>query len=148
MRFLFLTASYIITILIIIFMKKRMTKQELISTACFVSLVTIVSDVYIGDILDLYDLMKPGPQVSDMIIELTLPATFGIIYANYMPNEISKFLWYLIFWVVFSVLYEQLSRYFGYVSYKGWKILYSVVFYIFACFFTRWYFFLIKTEEK
>jgi hypothetical protein len=148
MTFLFLSVSYITTILIIFLMKKRITKQEIISTACFVSLVTIVSDLYFGEILDLYDLMKPGPQVSDMIFELTLPATFGIIYANFMPKKIGDYIWYLIFWVFFSVLYEQLSRYFGYVIYKGWKVHYSFVFYIFACLFTRWYFFLIMNNNK
>jgi hypothetical protein len=129
-------------------MKKKIIKQEIISTACFVSLVTIVSDLYFGEMLDLYDLMKPGPQVSDMMIELTLPATFGIIYVNFMPKRIAKFIWYLIFWVVFSVLYEQLTRYFGYVTYKGWNVYYSFVFYIFACLFTRWYFFLIMYNDK
>lgn len=42
--------------------------------------------------MDLYDLMKhDGPQFSDLITQITLPALFGIIYLNFMPNNKGKF---------------------------------------------------------
>ncbi|GAA2698194.1 hypothetical protein GCM10009865_02770 [Aeromicrobium ponti] len=50
-----------------------------------------------------------------------------------MPEEKGKFFFYFVIWVLSAVAYEQISRYFGYVIYKGWKVWYSVLFYMSAC---------------
>jgi hypothetical protein len=141
----FLLISYGILLSIILFMPKRITWQEGYITWGIVSLITIVSDIFLGQLLDKYDLLdKPGPQFIDVLIEISLPAAFGIVYMNFMPKGKGKVTLYLVFWVIFSVGYEHLSRYFGYVHYKGWKIWYSVVFYIFACLFMRWHYVFIR----
>lgn len=141
----FLLISYTIIAFIFFFMPKRLTKQEGYITYIIVSLVTLISDLVIGNLLDQYDLMKkPGPQWSDVFVEITLPAAFGILYMNFMPTGKRKFILYFIFWVLLSVGYEQISRYFGYVNYKGWKVWYSFIFYIFACLFMRWHYWFIK----
>lgn len=87
---------------------------------------------------------KKGPQPLDLFVEITLPALFGILYMNFIPKGKTKFILYFMFWVVFSVVYEQISRYFGYVNYKGWKVWYSILFYVFACLFMRWHFWFIR----
>jgi hypothetical protein len=145
MTFTFLLVSYVIIAVIFFVMPKRLTLQETYTTWIIVSLTAIISDIIFGVILDLYDLMKkPGPQFSDTFIEITLPACFGILYLNFMPKGTRKFILYCLSWVVFSVLYEQISRYFGYVTYKGWKVWYSVPYYMFACLFMRWHFWFIR----
>jgi hypothetical protein len=130
--------------LILLLMPKKLTRQEVYIIWIVVSFITIVSDLYFGDVLDLYDLLDPGHQHLDIVIELSLPAAFGLIYMNFMPEKRSHFLWYFLYWVVFSVIYEQISRYFGYVIYKGWKVWYSFLFYIFACLFMLWHYKFIR----
>lgn len=145
MTIIFLLVSYLITLLIILFMPKRLNRYEFYFAFLAVSFHMIFADLLFADILDLYDLMKQnGPSFSDLMVQITLPFLFGILYLNFMPIEKKKFLLYLTFWVVFSVLYEQLSRYFGYIEYKGWKIVYSILFYIYACIFMRWHYMFIK----
>lgn len=130
-------------------MHKRLTLQEYYITWCIVSLHTLFSDLLFADVLDLYDLMKQnGPQFTDLFIQISLPALFGIVYLNFMPSKKRKFIPYLLFWITFSVLYEQLSRYFNYVEYKGWKVFYSVIFYLYACLFMRWHFYFIRRAIK
>lgn len=141
----FLAVSYIIIGLILLFIPKRLTQQEIYITWIIVSLQALLADLIFGHLLDKYDLMnKPGPQLSDLFVEITLPALFGILYMNFMPKRKRKFILYFVFWVVFSLLYEQMSRYFGYVNYKSWKVWYSILYYMFACLFMRWHFWFIR----
>jgi hypothetical protein len=142
---IFLVVSYIILIYTTLKMPKRLTLQEIYITFLAVSFHTLFADLLFADVIDLYDLMnRDGPQFSDLIVQITLPFLFGVLYLNFMPNENVRFIPYLIFWVIFSTVYEQISRYFGYVEYKGWKIIYSILFYIYACTFMRWHYLFIR----
>jgi hypothetical protein len=145
MTSLFLFCSYAAIIIIFFFMPKRLTVQEAYITWTTVALLTLISDLVLGDLLDQYDLMnRSGPEWSDLLVEISLPAAFGILYMNFMPRGRKKFVFYFVFWVLFSVGYEQISRYFGYVHYKDWKVWYSFIFYFFACLFMRWQYWFIK----
>lgn len=136
MTYVFLSLSYLILMIIILKMPKRLSLQEFYITFLVVSFHTLLADILFADIMDLYDLMRiNGPQYSDIVIQTTIPALFGFIYLNFMPKD--RFIGYYIFWIVFSIIYEQISRYFGYIDYKGWKIWYSVLFYMYACAFMR-----------
>lgn len=144
MTIAFLFISYIIIGIIFYKMPKRLSQLEVYSIWISVSLVTLLSDVFIADILDMYDLFKPGSHVSDVIIEVTLPACFGILYVNFMPENKRKMAIYIFCWTIFSVLYEQLSRYFGYVHYKDWKVWYSFFYYLCACLFMWWHVWFVR----
>lgn len=136
----FIVVSYIILAIIFIFMPKRLSWPQIYITWIVISFIVLVSDLTLGEIFNFYDLLnKPGPQLTDLIIETTLPASFGIIILNFMPLEMKKFIWYCIFIIIFSTLYEQLARYFEYVHYKGWKIAYSVIYYSVVCIFLYWH---------
>ncbi len=74
---------------------------------------------------------------------LTSPL-FGVIISNYMPKKIKSFIPYLIGWVVFSTFFEWLTVKFDYLTYTGWKLWYSFIFYIFAVTFMRWNLFFIR----
>ena len=142
---IFLVVSYIILVIIILIIPKKLILQEIYMTFLAVSFHTLLADLIFADVIDLYDLMKhDGPQFSDLIIQITLPFLFGILYLNFMPNKKGRFILYLICWVIFSTIYEQISRYFGYIEYKGWKIIYSILFYIYACMFMRWHYTFIR----
>lgn len=144
MTFMFLFISYAVIGVIILFMPKRLTLQEGYITWITVSFITLLSDLVLGHLLDLYDLLKPGPELTDLFIEITLPGAFGILYMNFMQTEKRKFIYYLIFWVFISVGYEQLARYFGYVHYKGWKVWHSFIFYFFSCLYMSWHYWFIR----
>lgn len=145
MTLIFLVVSYIVLIFIIIKMPKRLSLQEGYTVFLAVSFHTLFADLLFADIMDLYDLMNhDGPQFTDLLIQISLPALFGILYINFMPVEKEKFIIYFLFWVTFSTIYEQVSRYFGYVEYKGWKFWYSILFYIYACAYMRWHYRFIR----
>ncbi|MDQ0231479.1 hypothetical protein [Metabacillus malikii] len=134
MTITFLVVSYILLIAFILFMPKKITIQEMYITFIVVALHTLVADTLFAGIFKLYVVMgEPGPQLIDLFTELTLPALFGIIYINFIPNGLKKKLGYIIIWVVLSVLYEILSRYVGYITFKGWENWLSVLFYLYAC---------------
>ncbi|MEQ2526669.1 hypothetical protein EKG37_03735 [Robertmurraya yapensis] len=141
----FIVASYIILATIIIFMPKKLSFPEIYFSWIVISFIVLVSDLAIGEIFDFYDLLdKPGPQLIDLMIEITLPAFFGIIFLNFMPIKIKKSIWYCIFIIIFSTSYEQLARYFEYVHYKGWNITYSVIYYAVVCIFLYWHSWFIR----
>lgn len=146
MVYIFTLTSLVINILIILLIPIKLSRREMYTTWLFVTINVLIADLFFADILDLYDLMDPEPQPFDLLIQTTLPATFGILYLNYMPNEKKKFIFYLLFWVMFSVFFELLSGFFEYVVYKGWKIWWSVIYYFFACLLTRWHFYFLKNK--
>jgi hypothetical protein len=148
MIYIFTGASLIINFFIILFAPIKLSRREIYLTWIFVALVVLWSDLFLGDILDLYDLMDPGPQPYDLFIQTTLPATFGILYLNFMPKDKKRYIFYLLFWVIFSVFYELLSSFYGYVVYKGWKPWWSIIYYFFACLVTRWHFYFCKNRKN
>jgi hypothetical protein len=148
LAYIFTISSLLLNILIILFVPIKLNRREIYLTWIFVTLVVLWSDLLLADILDLYDLMDPGPQPYDLFIQTTLPATFGILYLNFMPKDKKKFIFYLLVWVIFSVSYELLSSYCGYVVYKGWKLWWSAIYYFFACLVTRWHFYFCKNKKN
>ncbi|WP_312095040.1 hypothetical protein [Niallia sp.] len=146
---IFLLGSYLFIGVIFLIMPKRLTKQEIYITWLIVTVQTLIADIFLGEILDLYDLIKDeGDLLIDLIIQITLPAFFGILYMNFMPREKIKFIVYFVFWVFFSVTYETLSVFVGYVNYKGWNIWYTIIFYIYACLYMRWHYWFIHRGNK
>ncbi|MBO1515002.1 hypothetical protein [Metabacillus bambusae] len=127
MVYIFTISSLVINILIILLVPIKLTRQEIYITWMFVTLNALTADLIFGDILDLYDLMDPGPQTYDLFVQITLPATFGILYLNFMPKSKKRFIYYLLFWVIFSTLFELISSYFGYIVYKGWKLWWTPI---------------------
>jgi hypothetical protein len=144
MVYIFTISSLLINILIILLVPLKLTRKEIYITWMFVTLNVLFADLLFGDVIDLYDLIDPGPQMYDLFVQLTLPATFGILYLNFIPKSFKRFILYLLFWVVFSTLYEFLSSYFGYVVYKGWKLWWTPLYFLIACLLTRWHFIFIR----
>ncbi|WP_194138504.1 hypothetical protein [Robertmurraya kyonggiensis] len=145
----FIVISYIILTVIFIFMPKRLSWSEIYISWIVISFIVLVSDLTLGEIFNFYDLLnKPGPQLTDVIIEITLPACFGIIFLNFMPLEWKKSIWYCLFIIIFSTCYEQLARFFEYVHYKGWKISYSVLYYFVVSLFLYWHNWFIRRFMK
>ena len=58
MLIVFLLLSYLVIGVIFLFMPKRLTKQEIYITWFVVTVQTLIADIFWGEILDLYDLIK------------------------------------------------------------------------------------------
>ncbi|MBO1515034.1 hypothetical protein [Metabacillus bambusae] len=147
MVYIFTISSLVINILIILLVPIKLTRQDIYITWMFVTLNVLAADLFFGDVFDLYDLIDPGPQTYDLFVQMTLPATFGILYLNFMPKNKKSFIYYLLFWVIFSSLYELLSSYFGYVVYKGWKLWWTPIYFLITCLITRWHFYFARNKN-
>ncbi|RSD28780.1 hypothetical protein [Mesobacillus subterraneus] len=136
--------ALVINLLIIWFMPKRLTKKEIYVTWFVIALVNLSTDVLFDLYLKLYELGEPGVQLSVHIIELTLGASFGIIFLNFMPKQLRPFLIYSAFWMVIIILFELMMVSVKFLNYTGWHLGYSVVFYIGALLFVRWHLFFLR----
>lgn len=120
--------ALIINILIIWFMPKRLTNQEIYVSWIIIAMINLSSDIVLSLYYKLYELGEPGVQLSVHLLEWTLAASYGIIYLNFMPQKIYKFMLYTIVWVAYSLIFESALVHFKFINYTGWKLLYSVLF--------------------
>ncbi len=106
--------------------------------------LTIYTDLSFGFILDLYDFFEPTVNFADLPLQALLPPSIGLIFLNFMPKKVQHFFVYLIGVVLISILFEYLSILTGYLIYKGWKLWYSVPFYLFGMIYLRWHLFYLR----
>ena len=140
--------SYLaVTLIIIWFMPKHLTKKEIYVTWFVVALINLSSDVILSLVFHLYELGPNGVQLYVHIIELTLGSTHGIIYLNFMPHGLRKFIPYFFGWLVYSILLESILIYFGFVTYSEWKLWYSGIYYAVALGYARWHLAFIRSEK-
>ncbi|KKK33577.1 hypothetical protein WQ57_23440 [Mesobacillus campisalis] len=133
---------YIVAALIAVFvwfMPKRLSRPEIYFLWIFVSYVEIVVDLTLGTILGLYHFAQ-DPEVSPeaLFVKMIMAPLFGIVFANYMPEKWKSFIPYWLLWVVLSTFFEWLTIKSGYLTYKGWELWYSFLFYIIAIPIMRW----------
>ncbi|ESU33228.1 hypothetical protein G3A_07285 [Bacillus sp. 17376] len=138
--------ALVINLLIIWFMPKRLTGREIYVTWAVIALINLSTDVTLDLYLKLYELGGPGVQLRVHFIEMTLGASFGIIFLNFMPRKISAFSLYMAVWLVITILFELLMVKVEFIRYTGWEWWYSVPYYIVAFFFVRWHLYFIRKE--
>ncbi|ANS76789.1 hypothetical protein AWM70_21205 [Paenibacillus yonginensis] len=131
--------SLFVFLMVIVFMPKILSLREIYLTWGWMSFLTLFTDLIFGAVLDLYDFVGPGISFADLFLEAALPASYGIITANFLPEKNSNFIWYLLGVIVTALLYEWLSLEAGYLVYKGWKLIYSIPVYILGTLFLRWH---------
>ncbi len=129
----------VINLLIIWFMPKRLTNKEIYVTWFVIALINLSTDVLLSFYFKLYELNGPGVQLAVHFIELTLGASFGIIYLNFMPFDWRSFTIYTSIWTVFSIIFELVMVKCQFINYMGWEIWYSIPYYIGAFLFMRWH---------
>lgn len=136
----------VINLLIIWFMPKRLTIKEIYATWFVIALINLSTDVLLSLYFKLYELNGPGVQLAVHFIELTLGASFGIIYLNFMPFNWRSFTIYTAIWTVFSIIFELVMVKCQFINYMEWKIWYSIPYYIVAFLFMRWHLVFLRKE--
>ncbi|WP_400243912.1 hypothetical protein AB3U99_22240 [Niallia sp. JL1B1071] len=137
----------IFTLIIIWFMPKRLTKVEIYVTWFVVALINLSSDIILSFVFHMYELGPKGVQLSVHLIELTLGSIHGILYLNFMPHDVKKFIPYFFAWFVYSILLESILIYFGFITYSGWSLWYSGIYYVIALIYTRWHLNFIRSGK-
>jgi hypothetical protein len=128
-----------VNVVIIWLMPKNLTKLEIYINWVVIALINLSTDIIFSFYFKFYELADPGLQLGVHIIELTLAASFGILYLNFIPKN-RKFFWlYLAGWLVLSILFEFALVKVNFINYFTWKLWYSVPYYLTALLFTRWH---------
>lgn len=141
-------AVTIINWLIIYFMPKRISPQMIYVTWGILVTITFVCDLYLGITLDLFDYgINANITGIDIILETLMPSSFGIIFLNFMPIERKRFILYTFTWVIFSLFFEWFSVQVSWMTYKGWKLWYSLPFYIGTFLFIHWHWWFLNKNK-
>ncbi|MFP5111945.1 hypothetical protein ACSU64_06140 [Bacillaceae bacterium C204] len=135
-----------INLLVIWFMPKRLTLKEIYVTWFIIAMINLSSDFVLCLYFKLYELDGSGIQLRVHLLEWTLGASYGIIFLNFMPKKVHKFILYLTVWVAYSLFFEAVLVHLKYVNFTGWKLLYSAPYYICAFLFLRWHIHFIRTN--
>lgn len=136
---IFVAIALIINLFIILFMPKRLTRQEIYITWAALAAIALNSDLYVGNILDLYDFSTADVQFSDLLVDFILPPSYGIIFLNFMPKRKYRLTAYIILWSIYSVLFEWATVYFRFEKLKGWTPWYSFPIYLFVFLYLYWH---------
>ncbi len=145
---LYMTIVIAILIIFIWFMPKHMKRRDIYIIWISMSYVELVVDLYLDKVLDLYyfagsNELNPGV----LTIKLFTAPVFAIPFLNFMPNKISRFIPYWLLWAAFATFFEWTTVHFGYLTYTGWKLWYSAVFYTLIFPLVRWHYYYIKHKE-
>ncbi|MBP1935073.1 hypothetical protein [Ammoniphilus resinae] len=145
MNYWFPYLTIVITLCIVAFMPKHLTKREIYHTWWVLASITVYTDLLFGDVLDLYDLGADGLQLLDLPVEALLPPSIGIIYLNFLPKNKRRHVVYIMGWTVFSVVYEWLAILCGFEKLKEWSLWYSALVYLLVFLFLRWHLYFIRS---
>ncbi|WP_373558553.1 CBO0543 family protein [Bacillus sp. FJAT-45350] len=110
------------------------------------SFLEIVVDYYLGHVFELYHFAGEADKLSPeaFTTKLFMSPLFAILFLNFMPKQTPRFILYWIGWVVFSTFFEWTTVYFDYLTYTGWKLWYSFIFYVLIFPIVRWHYLYIK----
>jgi hypothetical protein len=133
----YVVISISVLVLVVFFMPKRLTVKENILIFATVGYLAWNANLLAGVLLNLFDL-GPTPKVdpSDILLVSFVPSLIAILALNFMTNNIWA---YVIGWSAFSLFYEWLTVYVGYMKNLGWKTWYSIPVYIVVFFLLKWY---------
>ena len=131
--------SLALNLLIIFFMKKRLTYREIYISWFVIALINLSSDVVLSLYFKLYELGESGIQLSVHLLELTLGASYGIIFLNFMPQHPFHFILYSAVWLVYSLLFEILMIRVNFINEYDWSLWLSGLYYILCFWFLRWH---------
>ncbi|UCZ53848.1 hypothetical protein LGQ02_03425 [Bacillus shivajii] len=112
------------------------------------SFVELVVDLYFDKVLGLYYFGGSNELNGGVLtIKLFTAPLFSIPFLNFMPQKFSRSIPYWLLWAAFSTFFEWTTVKFGYLTYTGWKIWWSAIFYLIIFPLVRWHYYYIKHES-
>jgi hypothetical protein len=134
-----MSIATIVAILIVWFMPKRLTRQEIYNTWILVAFLARTFDQLLALAFKLYDQLGPGVTWQLLTIQTLFPGSIGVIVANFMPKNKLAFVAYAIGWTLFSTFFEWITLQVGYLVYYHWSLWYSACIYFLGIIFLRWH---------
>ncbi len=136
-----------VNLLIIWLMPKSLTNKEIYVSWFVVALINMSTDLVLSLYFRLYELNGGGIQLGVHLLELTLGASFGIIFLNFMPKSLPNFIIYMAGWVIFSLVFEAITVHLKFINYFKWVWWYSAPYYTAACLFLRWHLHFLRSNN-
>ncbi|KHF41456.1 hypothetical protein [Halalkalibacter okhensis] len=139
---------YLVTallLLIIPFIPKKMQKKDIYIIWITVVCVEVIADLLLWNVMGLYYFAGDERlSVGVVLIKLLTAPMFGVLFINFMPKEFLRFIVYWLFWVAFSTFFEWTVVYSGYLTYTGWNLWFSAIFYLIIIPILRLHYYYIK----
>lgn len=131
--FVLLTLT-LVYVLLILFRKKLRLSIAVLLLMFTITIARVIDHILAWPGNDLYDVMDTGKFELFDVLTYFLFAPFAVLYIYiYEKYQIRGLvlLIYIVSFALFSVLVESLALYFGVFTYKGWKLPYTLVFYMY-----------------
>jgi hypothetical protein len=141
-------SSLVVTLLVIGLMPKHLSRKEVYLIWVTMIAVVLFLDTTFAVALDLYDFVEPKVTITDLVLQATLPPSFGVIFTNFIPKRTRHFIIYLCLVTLFSLFFEWLCTQTGYIVYKGWKLYWSTPFYFFGLVYLRWHLSYVTRDKE
>ncbi|MFC0334436.1 hypothetical protein ACFOLF_24185 [Paenibacillus sepulcri] len=143
-----MTIATILAILVVWFMPKRLTRQEMYCTWLFMVVATRTADQLLDLYFKLYNQLGPGVEWQAVVLQSIFPGAVGILILNFMPESSRHFFYYLIGWTLLSVAFEWLTLRVGYLTYIHWLLWYSAGVYIIGIILLRLHLSFLRRNRK
>jgi len=125
------TASILFALTVLIISKKHISWREIYITFGIVGFVTWFSDGLIARELDLFDIGDTNKAgIGDVLSYTFIPTSLAILYLNYLTKN-NKWKLTLCFTLI-ALLIEFGMVYVGYLKFKGWNWLASIIVFLLA----------------
>lgn len=127
----FLILSVIVFNLFSIFIPKRISVIEILTTTLFSSLLEFVANTIWDFKYDLYGYFHKGVDYAGFIYVIGIFPAVNIVYLNLYPFKkglISKVI-YIFCWSLFAIIFELIFLRTKTFYYNGWKLWYSIALY-------------------
>lgn len=129
---IFLIITVILFNLITIFIPKRISGIEIVTTTLFAESLQVLVDTFLDLKYNLYGYFVKGVDWRTLIYIIGIFPAVNIIFLNFYPkNQTIKKIFYIIGWTIFAILFEIGFLWSGTFYYNGWKLWYSAFIYPF-----------------
>ncbi|TKC15306.1 CBO0543 family protein [Robertmurraya kyonggiensis] len=128
---IFLVLSVIVFCSVAIFVPKRISGIEILTTTLFALYLEALTNVFLDLKYHLYGYFTKGVNWETLLYAIFIYGPVSVVFLNYFPYK-NKFLSKTIYigaWSIFAYIYEILFLWSGTFYYHGWKFWYSVIIY-------------------
>lgn len=122
---------FIILAITSFYIPKRIGKIEIYATSFFAYAYGITTDMVLDLHYNLYGYFQEGFQWSGLFGVILYFPLVSFCFLNFYPaeNKLIKKATYLLFWCIFSIIFEWICVQTEFFYYNGWKLWYSALLY-------------------